>query len=182
MSLQSLAERPDTLLKVVQHFVNKSHKGFKVSLRYFRPMAEGIDMHDIEIRLVDVWNVEEIADLYRAGGWWKETYEVSGLIPLMKGSFAFAVAIDRKTSRLAGMGRVLSDGVSDCYIQDLVVLPGYREKGIGTKIVATLVEACKARGVSWIGLIAEPGSERFYESLGFRVMQGHVPMLFSGSP
>lgn len=145
-------------------------------------MGDGIDVNEIEIRLVDAWNVEEIADLYRAGGWWKETYEASGLVPLMKGSFVFAVAVDRKTSRLAGMGRVLSDGVSDGYIQDLVVLPVYRKAGIGSKIAVTLVEACKARGVGWIGLIAEPGSESFYESLGFRVMPGHVPMLFSGSP
>jgi aralkylamine N-acetyltransferase len=145
-------------------------------------MGEGIDVNDIEIRLVDAWNVEEIAGLYRAGGWWKETYEASGLVPLINGSFAFAVAVDRKTSRLAGMGRVLSDGVSDGYIQDLVVLPVYRKAGIGSKIVVTLVEACKARGVGWIGLIAEPGSESFYESLGFRVMPGHIPMLFSGSP
>jgi ribosomal protein S18 acetylase RimI-like enzyme len=143
-------------------------------------MAEGILMHDIEIRLVDAWNVEEIADLYRAGGWWKETYEAAGLLQLMQGSFAFAVAIDHKTSQLAGMGRVISDGVSDGYLQDLVVLPGYRKAGIGTQIVRMLIEACKARGVLWIGLIAEPGSEQFYRSLGFEVMPGHVPMLFPG--
>jgi len=136
----------------------------------------------VEIRLVDAWNVEEIADLYRAGGWWKETYEVAGLAPLMRGSFAFAVAVDRRTARLAGMGRVISDGVSDGYIQDLVVLPEYRRAGIGRQIVATLVEACRARGVLWIGLIAEPGSERFYRSLGFEPMPGHVPMLRRGAP
>ncbi len=134
---------------------------------------------DVEIRLVDAWDVEEIADLYRTGGWWKDTYEAAGLIPLMKGSFAFAVAIDRKTSKLTGMGRVISDGVSDGYIQDLVVLPEYRRGGVGTKIVATLIEACRVKGVLWIGLIAEPGSERFYEELGFRAMPGHAPMIYS---
>jgi GNAT superfamily N-acetyltransferase len=136
-------------------------------------------MADVEIRLVDAWNVDEIADLYRAGGWWKDTYETAGLTPLIRGSFAFAVAVDRKTARLAGMGRVISDGVSDGYVQDLVVLPEYRRGGIGKKIVATLVEACRARGVLWIGLIAEPGSEKFYEALGFEVMPGHVPMIYS---
>jgi GNAT superfamily N-acetyltransferase len=136
-------------------------------------------MPDVEIRLVNAWNTGEIADLYRAGGWWKETYDVEGIAPLMRGSFAFAVAIDRKTSRLAGMGRVISDGVSDGYIQDLVVLPAYRRHGIGKKIAAALVEACRARGVLWIGLIAEPGSERFYRTLGFEPMPGHVPMIYS---
>ena len=99
--------------------------------------------------------------------------------PADAGSFAFAIAIDHRTGGLAGMGRVISDGVSDGYIQDLVVLPAYRRHGIGQKIVETLVEACKARGVLWIGLVAEPGSESFYERLGFNVMPGHVPMIYS---
>jgi ribosomal protein S18 acetylase RimI-like enzyme len=136
-------------------------------------------LNDIEIRLVDTWNVEEIADLYRVAGWWKDTYETAGLGPLMRGSFAFAVAVDRRTLQLAGMGRVISDGVSDGYIQDLVVLPRYRRGGVGRRLVAALVEACQAKGVRWIGLIAEPGSERFYASLGFQVMPGHVPMIYS---
>ena len=136
-------------------------------------------LHDVEIRLVSAWDVEEIADLYRAGGWWKDTYEAAGLSQLIQGSFAFAVAVDRRTSRLAGMGRAISDGVSDGYIQDMVVLPEYRRSGIGRQIVAKLVEACEARGVWWIGLIAEPGSEYFYESMGFRVMPGHVPMIYA---
>lgn len=144
------------------------------------PMSPDMNVAtDVEIRLIDAWNVEEIAELYRAGGWWREGYEASGLAPLIKGSFAFAVAIDRRTGSLAGMGRVISDGVSDGYIQDLVVLPEYRRSGIGRKIVSTLVGACQARGVLWIGLIAEPGSERFHESLGFKEMPGHVPMLYS---
>ncbi|HUL61635.1 MAG TPA: GNAT family N-acetyltransferase [Methanocella sp.] len=136
-------------------------------------------LNDVEIRLVDAWNVEEIAGLYRAAGWWKDTYEVAGIGPLMKGSLAFAVAVDPGTGLLAGMGRAISDGVSDAYIQDLVVLPRYRRGGVGRRLVTTLVNACHARGVLWIGLIAEPGSASFYESLGFRVMPGHVPMIYS---
>lgn len=137
-------------------------------------------MKDIEIRLVKTWEAAEIVDLYRAGGWWKDTYDPAGIDPLIRGSFLFAVAVDRETSRAVAMGRVISDGVSDSYIQDLVVLPQFRRGGIGNKIAAALVAECKARGLSWIGLIAEPGSEHFYEELGFRPMKEHVPMLYSG--
>ena len=144
--------------------------------------ANTITSRDIEIRLVSSWDVEEIVGLYRAGGWWKDTYDMQGITPLIKGSFAFAVAVDKRSSKPVGMGRVISDGVSDGYIQDLVVLPEYRRKGIGNRIVSTLVEACKAKGLGWIGLIAEPGSENFYRSLGFNVMPGHIPMLYSGKP
>ncbi len=48
--------------------------------------------------------------IYRTGGWWNDNYRTETLEPLVKSSFAFAVAFDRNASRLAGMGRVISDG------------------------------------------------------------------------
>ena len=133
---------------------------------------------DIAIQIVQTWNEGEIANLYRAGGWWKEEYDQRELPRLIRGSFLFAVAVDRKTGHAAGMGRVISDGVSDGYIQDLVVLPQYRKTGIGTQIIATLVKKCVERGISWIGLIAEPDTEKFYLPFGFHPMEGHVPLIF----
>jgi ribosomal protein S18 acetylase RimI-like enzyme len=133
---------------------------------------------DIAIQLVQTWNEGEIANLYRAGGWWKEEYDQRELPRLIRGSFLFAVAVDRKTGHAVGMGRVISDGVSDGYIQDLVVLPEYRKTGIGAQIVSILVKKCVERGISWIGLIAEPDTEKFYLPFGFHPMEGHVPLKF----
>lgn len=135
---------------------------------------------NIEYRRVDSWNVEEIADLYRAGGWWKEEWNAEGIHPLIKGSLVFVVAIDTKISRAVGMGRLISDGASDGYIQDLVVLPQYRKNGVGSGLVSLLIAEGKIRGLGWIGLIAEPRSENFYQSLGFQPMQGHTPMIYKG--
>jgi GNAT superfamily N-acetyltransferase len=133
---------------------------------------------DIAIQLVHAWDELEIANLYRAGGWWKEEYDQRELPRLIRGSFLFAVAVDLKTGHAVGMGRVISDGVSDGYIQDLVVLPEYRKTGIGAQIVSTLVKKCVERGISWIGLIAEPDTEKFYLPFGFHPMEGHVPLIF----
>jgi aralkylamine N-acetyltransferase len=133
---------------------------------------------DITIQLVRDWDDVDIANLYRAGGWWKEEYNPRELPPLIQGSFLFVVAVDRKTGRAVGMGRVISDGVSDGYIQDLVVLPEYRKTGIGAQIVSTLVKKCVEKGISWIGIIAEPDTEKFYLPLGFHPMEGHVPLKF----
>ncbi|WP_054848540.1 GNAT family N-acetyltransferase [Methanoculleus chikugoensis] len=132
----------------------------------------------IEVRLVNVWDVETIADLYRAGGWWDERWDPADLTALIEGSFAFVVAVDRTTGKAVGMGRVISDGgVSDGYVQDLVVLPpGYRGHGIGTMILSALLDYCTAKGVAWVALVAEPGTEPFYTALGFRRMEGHTPM------
>ena len=133
---------------------------------------------NIAIRLVHTWNEVEIANLYRAGGWWKDEYDPKELPRLIQGSFLFAVAVNLQTGHAIGMGRVISDGVSDGYIQDLVVLPEYRKTGIGTRIVSLLVKKCIESGISWIGLIAEPDTEKFYLPFGFHPMEGHIPLIF----
>ncbi len=134
----------------------------------------------VKIELVTSWESDEIVTLYRAGGWWKQGYDPAELPVLIRSSFAFAVAVDEKTGSAIGMGRVVSDGVSDAYIQDLVVMPDFRGRGIGKKILASLVEYCLSHRVYWIGLIAEPGTAEFYIPAGFSRMEGFIPMLYDG--
>lgn len=131
---------------------------------------------NIEIRFVNSWPEDELVKLYKAGGWWKDTYDKSKLKGLIKGSFAFAVVIDK--NQTIGMGRILSDGISDAYIQDLIILPEYRKQGIGKKLVDKLIEYCHSKDVKWIALIAEPDQDGFYSSAGFKHMKNCVPMKF----
>ena len=133
----------------------------------------------IEIRLVKSWPEDEIVLLYKAARWWKDTYNKSEIPQLIIGSFAFAIAIDQKTGKSIGMGRVLSDGTSDAYIQDVVVLQQYRGQNLGKKIVKTLIDFCISKGIQWIGLIAEPGSSKFYTTLDFKSMKDYIPMLYT---
>ena len=133
---------------------------------------------DIEIRFVDSWSIDEIVELYRAGGWWKESYDTSLINQMIAGSFIFAVVVDTTSDKAVGMGRVISDGISDAYIQDLVVLPKYRDHGIGKKLVDSLIKQCLSNGIVWIGVIAEPGSDKLYRGLGFKPMKDHIPMLY----
>ena len=133
---------------------------------------------DIEIRFVDSWSIDEIVELYRAGGWWKESYDTSLINQMIDGSFIFAVVVDTTIDKAVGMGRVISDGISDAYIQDLVVLPKYRGYGIGKKLVDFLIKQCLSKGIVWIGVIAEPGSDKLYRGLGFKPMKDHIPMLY----
>jgi ribosomal protein S18 acetylase RimI-like enzyme len=139
-----------------------------------------MDINNIEVRLVKSWSDKEIIQLYEAGGWWKTYYNPSGLKHLIKGSFAFAVAIDMKKEKAIGMGRVISDGVSDAYLQDIVILPEYRNKGIGNKIIGTLLDYLQSKKILWIALIAEPGQDRFYSNIGFKKMNNYIPMKYNG--
>lgn len=139
-----------------------------------------MDEQEIAVKVVSNWNTESVAALYRAGGWWKEEWNQNELTELMRSSYAFVLAYQVASGNAVGMGRAISDGVSDAYIQDLVVLQEWRGKGIGKRILSTLIEYCRSRGVEWIGLIAEQGTMGFYASTGFSLLEGCVPMKYRG--
>jgi len=123
--------------------------------------------------------IRQIVKLYRAQGWWLAGDEGrKELIPrLIAGSLCFVIATDG--SSILGMGRAISDGVSDAYIQDLTVRHDCRNKGIGQMILKTLLDRLRADGIVWIGLIAEHGSINLYRRAGFREMPEATPMLMN---
>ncbi len=130
-----------------------------------------------EYRIVRAWPADDVVALYESAGWWRESAAGRASIPAMiAGSFCFAVAVVGE--RAVAMGRVISDGVSDGYIQDVVVLPELRGRGVGREMIALLTRMCLERGLVWIGLVAEPGTTAFYERLGFRELSGYVPMRY----
>jgi ribosomal protein S18 acetylase RimI-like enzyme len=133
----------------------------------------------IKVEIVAAWDPSEIIDLYRSAGWWKDGMDPSRIGELIQKSFLFAVAIDTSSGKAIGMGRVISDGIADAYIQDLAVLDEWKDKGAGKMILSSLLQECILRRIFWIGLIAEPGTDGFYSSFGFQVMLGHIPMLYS---
>ncbi len=137
------------------------------------------DINQIRVELVKAWEEEAIVDLYRAGGWWKEGMDPERIGELINGSYLFAVAFEISTKRAVGMGRVISDGIADAYIQDFVVLLAWRGLGVGRMILSALLEGCRSSKIAWIGLIAGPGTEGFYRSFGFVPMEGYMPMLYS---
>ena len=150
-----------------------------IQITLLRPQKPWIKMNEeIEIRFVDNWPENEIVELYKAGGWWKDSYNSSGIKTLIEGSFAFAAVVNKTSGKAVGMGRIISDGVSDAYIQDLVILQEYRGQGLGKKLVNALLEHCLSKGLIWIGLIAEPGQDEFYLPLGFKPMKNYVPMKY----
>ncbi|MCK5836632.1 MAG: GNAT family N-acetyltransferase [Desulfobacula sp.] len=121
---------------------------------------------------------QELMRLYKEAGWWEPSYEKHPefLTGIVKDSALFVGGFWGK--RLIGMGRALSDLVSDAYIQDVTVLKEFRGKGIGKKIIQTLIKILKESGVDWIGLVAQPGTASFYTKLGFEVLKDHVPFKY----
>jgi len=137
-----------------------------------------IDYSKIEIKFVDKWVEEDIINLYKSGNWWKDSYNSSVIKYIIKNSYKFAVVVNKDENRAIGMGRLISDGVSDAYIQDLVILNDFRGYGLGKKLVKYLLDYCKSKNINWIGLISEPGQDGFYSDLGFEEMEKHTPMKY----
>jgi len=74
-------------------------------------------------------------------------------------------------------------GAPGLYIEDLFVLPEYRGRGIGRRLlchVAALAEARGWRRVDWMVLDWNEPALRFYASIGARAMRDWIPQRLSG--
>lgn len=120
--------------------------------------------------------ITRVIRLYRQAGWWAEKSDNPELVRrIVTGSHCFLAVSDQEG--IIGMGRAISDGVSDAYIQDVTVDNACQGQHIGSTIIQKLIARLEADGLKWIGLIAENGSQNFYEKLGFKKMPNSVPML-----
>ena len=128
----------------------------------------------VEISLIQDAEPEAIFRLYHLAGW-VTPEDGDGWIPAMlRGSWAAAGAF--ADGKLIGFARIISDGVSDGYVQDVVVDPAWRRQGIAGKLVKTLTAHARESGIGWLGLIGVPGTESLYRSCGFEVLESHIPM------
>jgi spermidine synthase len=131
------------------------------------------------LRIPTESQIRQIEDLYRSQGWWQAgDAEKPHLIrKLIAGSHCFVVAL--LNGEVVGIGRAISDAVSDAYIQDLTVRSDCRNRGVGQSILQMLLDCLHADGLRWIGLIAEPGSDSLYRRAGFQEMSSWIPMLMT---
>lgn len=123
--------------------------------------------------------LRQIIALYSGQGWWNKNDKSALAAALIRNSHCFLAALDK--GRVVGIGRAISDGVCDAYIQDVAVLEEYRGRGLGSKIVRGLKNRLKADGIRWVGLIAQDDSHGFYEPLGFKVIKRARPMMLKGN-
>ncbi len=73
--------------------------------------------------------------------------------------------------RLVGMGRIVGDGAVICYVQDLIVVPEYQKKKIGSMVLTTLIDYVESLKLTesqmMLCLMCAKGREPFYEKHGF---------------
>ena len=133
-------------------------------------MAETSPTPNITLSETTVLPTDQLDSLFQAIGWkprgqdkWREVLDKSShVLTVWDGE------------RIIGMGRILEDGVM-CMFYDIGVHPEYQKKGVGKKIMETLINKVKDKRYASIGLFAwdgNPVNEPFYESLGFERTSG----------
>ena len=79
---------------------------------------------------------------------------------------------------LVGMGRLVGDGAMYWYLQEIIILPQFQRKGIGTMIVNYLIDYAKANSITGefttIGGVSAKGKEPFYEKMGFEIITNGI--------
>ena len=110
---------------------------------------------------------EALAGLRNQEGW-SHTLASQAKRALEHTPFSVAVFLG---GEIIGMGRLVGDGALIWYIQDVIVAPEHRGKGIGAGIVRRLTDYAIAHSEGGtnvaIGLMSARGKEAFYEKLGF---------------
>ena len=86
----------------------------------------------IEYRTGDVPDVDVLADLYGSVDWPHASTPAELHRAVQQSSW---VATAWHDGRLAGLARVLTDGVFDVYLQDLVVHADYQHQGVGKELL-----------------------------------------------
>jgi len=117
----------------------------------------------ITIREYNKYKEDEILNLYKRVGW---TNYVNNPF-MLKNAYANSLKIfgTYKKEKLLGIIRVVGDGYSIIFIQDILVLPEYQHLGIGTALLKKILETYQK-------ILLTDKTEKtiqFYKTMGFKM-------------
>jgi N-acetylglutamate synthase-like GNAT family acetyltransferase len=117
---------------------------------------------------------DDFIKLHQTTGWnAKGLYTYEQLYSAICNSW-YSVSIYHHNN-LIGFGRIISDGIYQTFICDVMVHPEYQKQGIGTKVVKTLLKKCNEEGIKWVQLFSAKGKQNFYKKLGFIERETEAP-------
>jgi len=118
----------------------------------------------ITIKKQEFVKLEDILHLYQAVGWTNYTNQPQMLEQALSHSLVIYLALD--DDAVVGLIRLIGDGFSSVFVQDLIVLPSYQRQGIGSALMKEALEDYKVQ-------LATEQTEKnvgFYRSMGFETL------------
>ena len=127
----------------------------------------------MDIREYKTYDETEILGLYASVGWTAYTEQPESLRRGFEASLLVLAAYE--DGALVGLIRVVGDGQTIVFVQDILVHPSCQRRGIGTALLKEVLKRYsheRFNGVRQIELTTDdtPKTRAFYESVGFRTM------------
>ncbi|MDU2588255.1 MAG: GNAT family N-acetyltransferase [Streptococcus sp.] len=113
-------------------------------------------------------SLDDVLHLYQAVGWTNYTNQPQMLAQALTHSLSIYLARDGE--KIVGLVRLIGDGFSSVFVQDLIVLPSYQRQGIGSALMKKALADYKD---AYQVQLATDESEKnlgFYRSLGFETL------------
>ena len=107
-------------------------------------------------------SVKALADLRESVGWNRMESEYKN--PLLTSYYHIAVY---EKEALIGYIDCVSNGITDAYIQDLMVRPDYQGRGIGTDLMEKMIDYLKNKHIYMISVVFDESLKAFYKKFGF---------------
>lgn len=123
---------------------------------------------NLEIKEYHTYNEPEILKLYASVGWTAYTDHPDVLRQGFENSMLTLAAYE--DGQLLGLVRVVGDGHTIIFIQDILVFPEHQRKGVGSALLQAVLD--RYGHVRQIELATDnsPKTIAFYNSMGFREM------------
>lgn len=120
----------------------------------------------MEIKEYRKYNEEEILMLYAAVSWIAYTQDPKSLREGYGNSLLTLAAYENE--ELLGIIRVVGDGATIVFIQDILVFPEHQRKGVGSALLKAVLE--RYSHVRQVELATDntPKTIAFYQAMGFR--------------
>ena len=122
----------------------------------------------ITIKKQEIVKLEDVLHLYQAVGWTNYTHQPEMLEQALSHSLAIYVALDGDT--VVGLIRLVGDGFSSVFVQDLIVLPSYQRQGIGSALMKQALEDFKEAYQIQLATEQTEKNVGFYRSMGFETL------------
>ena len=113
---------------------------------------------------------EEIEDLREAVGWDRSAgiYE-----QVLQRHYAYYTA-HSANGKLIGYVSVLSDGIADAFLLDLMIHPEHQRSGLGKQLVRRAVTDMEQAGIQCVQVTFNDHLEPFYAKCGFHIFRGGI--------
>ena len=113
-------------------------------------------------------SIDDVLHLYQAVGWTNYTNQPQMLEQALSHSLASYVA--RDDEKIVGLVRLIGDGFSSVFVQDLLVLPSYQRQGIGSFLMKQALADYKDAYQVQLATEETEKTLGFYRSLGFETL------------